>query len=78
MEHSRHTGGKRVCPGHSSIYDSDGCEVARVQTEKEQFLTTNIPLNHLLEEQGKRVYGSIILSKLQKHAQLNLSQSEQS
>lgn len=69
------------CPGYSCIYDFNGREVARSQTEKEQFLTIAIPLNYLFKEKGKRVHGSKILeetlSKLQIHGQLNLSQSGQ-
>ncbi len=50
--------GISVCPGHSVIYDPDGREIARSQEGKEQFLITEIPLNHLFHEKGRRVHGS--------------------
>ena len=50
--------GTSVCPGHSVIYDPDGCEIARSQEGEEQFLIAEIPLNHLFHEKGRRVRGS--------------------
>jgi predicted amidohydrolase len=50
--------GASICPGHSVIYDPDGREIARSQEGEEQFLITDIPLNHLFHEKGRRVHGS--------------------
>ncbi|HEV8052922.1 MAG TPA: carbon-nitrogen hydrolase family protein [Parachlamydiaceae bacterium] len=50
--------GTSVCPGHSVIYDPEGREIARSQEGEEQFLIAEIPLNHLVHEKGRRVYGS--------------------
>lgn len=50
--------GTSICPGHSVIYDPDGREIARSQEGEEQFLITEIPLNHLFHEKGRRVHGS--------------------
>lgn len=50
--------GASACPGHSVIYDPDGLEIARSQEGEEQFLVTEIPLNHLFHKKGRRVHGS--------------------
>ena len=50
--------GASICPGHSVIYDPDGREIARSQEGEEQFLITEIPLNYLFHEKGRRVRGS--------------------
>lgn len=50
--------GTTVSPGHSVIYDPNGREIARSQEGEEQFLITEIPLNHLFHEKGRRVHGS--------------------
>ncbi|MBA3239476.1 MAG: carbon-nitrogen hydrolase family protein [Parachlamydiaceae bacterium] len=52
-----------VCPGHSVIYDPDGREVARSKEGKEQLLIFDIPLDQLLQEKGRRVYGSFPLAQ---------------
>ncbi len=56
--------GISVCPGHSVIYDPDGREIARSQGGEEQFLVTEIPLNHLFHEKGRRVHGSQKLAQI--------------
>ena len=55
--------GASVCPGHSVIYDPDGREVARSREGEEQLLIFDIPLNRLLQEKGRRVYGSFPLAQ---------------
>lgn len=49
--------GKTVCPGHSAIYDPDGREIARSH-EGEQLLVTDIPVDQLFHEKGRRLHGS--------------------
>lgn len=50
--------GKESCPGHSVIYDPDGREIARSQESEQHFITTDIPINRLFVEKGRRVHGS--------------------
>ncbi|MCE2982937.1 MAG: carbon-nitrogen hydrolase family protein [Parachlamydia sp.] len=51
-----------VCPGHSVIYDPDGAEIARSLEGKEGFIVTEIPLNRLFHEKGRRMHGSATLA----------------
>lgn len=51
------------CPGHSAIYDPDGCEIARSIENKQHFITADIPINRLFAEKGRRMYGSPILQE---------------
>jgi predicted amidohydrolase len=50
--------GKESCPGHSVIYDPDGREIARSWENEQHFITTDIPINRLFVEKGRRVHGS--------------------
>ncbi|MBS3904958.1 MAG: carbon-nitrogen hydrolase family protein [Simkania sp.] len=53
--------GEKVCPGHSSIYDPDGQEIARSHEGKEEFLTIDVPLKRLFQDKGRRMSGTPIL-----------------
>ncbi|MDB6082076.1 MAG: carbon-nitrogen hydrolase family protein [Chlamydiia bacterium] len=53
--------GASICPGHSLIYDPDGKEVARSLEGEEQLLVFEIPIDRLIQEKGRRVYGSPLL-----------------
>lgn len=55
--------GSWICPGHSVIYDPDGQEVARSHEGVEQLLTFDIPLESLIQDKGRRVYGSKLLAQ---------------
>jgi predicted amidohydrolase len=50
--------GEFVCPGHSSIYDPDGREMARSRENREDILVIDIPKERLFEDKGRRVHGS--------------------
>lgn len=50
--------GTSICLGHSVIYDPNGHEIARSQDTEEQLLITEIPLDLLFYEKGRRVHGS--------------------
>jgi predicted amidohydrolase len=53
--------GKESCPGHSVIYDPDGCEITRSKENEQHFIMADIPINRLFVEKGRRVNGSPIL-----------------
>lgn len=55
--------GETICPGHSSIYDSDGREVARSREGEEDILIVDIPKESLFQDKGRRVYGSPSLAR---------------
>jgi len=50
--------GTEVCPGHTVIYNADGCEVARSREGIEDLVITDIPKNQLFAHKGKRMHGS--------------------
>jgi predicted amidohydrolase len=53
--------GKEVCPGHTVIYNPDGCELARSREGIEDLLVIDIPRNQLFPKKGKRMHGSAVL-----------------
>ncbi len=55
--------GELICPGHSAIYNQDGQEVTRSAEFKEEFLFFDIPMEKLIQDKGRRVYGSDLLRK---------------
>lgn len=55
--------GIESCPGHSAIYDPDGCEIARSIENKQHFISADIPVNRLFAEKGRRMHGSPILKE---------------
>jgi predicted amidohydrolase len=52
--------GTVVCPGHSVVYNPDGCEMARSR-EGEDILIIDIPSDQLFSTKGKRMHGSAML-----------------
>ncbi|MEI8328394.1 MAG: carbon-nitrogen hydrolase family protein [Chlamydiia bacterium] len=55
--------GETICPGHSSIYDPDGREIARSREGNEDILVIDIPKERLFEDKGRRVHGSPSLAQ---------------
>lgn len=54
--------GTSICPGHSVIYNPDGQECARSNEGVEQMVISDIPIEHLISNKGRRIHGSKLLS----------------
>lgn len=69
--------GESVCPGHSSIYDPDGREIARSRESDEDILVIDIPKERLFEDKGRRVHGSPHLSQELRNGSFNTNEIRQ-
>ncbi|CDR34897.1 carbon-nitrogen hydrolase family protein [Criblamydia sequanensis] len=55
--------GKNICPGHSVIYDPNGCEQARSVENRYDCILLDIAKDSLCINKGRRVSGSPILKE---------------
>ena len=69
--------GESICPGHSSIYDPDGREMARGCEGHEDILVIDIPKERLFEDKGRRVYGSSFLAQQLHKKSFNINEIKQ-
>lgn len=69
--------GNSICPGHSSIYDPDGREMARSREGNEDILVIDIPRERLFEDKGRRVHGSPSLVQELCNKSVNINKKRQ-